>query len=778
MRNDAFASPLTVLVGPAQYVFPAGRDITVGHGRGWDVPLDGPGNTPAAPARPELLLRFTGTHWVAIDGGGHGVFLNGARLSTVDIRDGLAIAIGDPQRGPRLVFRVGTPAGPPPRPFVPPPPTQQPTQRLRIPAPRPPAAPPPTPPAPSTGPPSPPPLIPSLQTTPIGVAPPSRPAPVRADAEQTQGRGLIGRMTEATRRLRAGRSFRTGEAVATYRLPLEAGARTAGLAAYRLGLTADGRELLTDVSFTARLGSLTAITGPSAAHNAALLDVLTGTRQLSAGLITVDGHDVAAEPAAMRTRIGIVPREDRLHPQLTVERALRYTAELRLPPDTSTEHRQRVVEQILEELELAPHRATRICKLAPEVRRCAALAVELLSRPTLLVIDEPGAGLDAAQEDHVMTVLRRQADIGCVVVATMTSPTSLTHLNKCDQVVILTPRGTVAFAGPPLQVGAALATTDWSEVLARVAADPDGAQRAFRARQLAQGPPPPPAVAQPWPPPAEPVLTRQLWLVLRRQAYLLLAERLYLVFLVALPFVLAALTLLIPGDSGLKQPNTTTSNPHEAVEILAGLNIAAVIIGIALTVRDLVGERRAFERERAVGLSPSAYLAGKIIFCGVAAAILTAVTFCIVVVAKGKPAHGAVLLFDGAFELYVSVAVTAAVSAIVGLAISTMGKSLTGVVPLAAPVILASLLFAGGLITLVGTWGYDQISWFVPAQWGFAASASTVDLHRLDARAVNVQMWTHYVGWWVFDMVILVAFGAVWAGIARYRLRAHGTAAR
>jgi ABC transport system ATP-binding/permease protein len=87
------------------------------------------------------------------------------------------------------------------------------------------------------------------------------------------------------------------------------------------------------------------------------------------------------------------------------------------------------------------------------------------------------------------------------------------------------------------------------------------------------------------------------------------------------------------------------------------------------------------------------------------------------------------------------------------------------------PVILASLLFAGGLISLVGRWGYDQISWFVPAQWGFAASASTVDLHRVDDLAANAEMWAHYVGWWVFDMTVLVIFGAMWAGFARYRLR-------
>ena len=112
-----------------------------------------------------------------------------------------------------------------------------------------------------------------------------------------------------------------------------------------------------------------------------------------------------------------------------------------------------------------------------------------------------------------------------------------------------------------------------------------------------------------------------------------------------------------------------------------------------------------------------------------------------------------------------SVATTAIVSAIVGLAMSSLGNSLREVLPLLLPVILASLLFAGGLVPLVGTWGFDQVSWLIPAQWGFAASASTVDLRRVDTLAANNLMWTHYVGWWAFDMVMLVVFRRAVGGV-------------
>ena len=257
----------------------------------------------------------------------------------------------------------------------------------------------------------------------------------------------------------------------------------------------------------------------------------------------------------------------------------------------------------------------------------------------------------------------------------------------------------------------------------------------------------------------------------RRQLRLIFVDRVYFLFWAVLPLVLAALAVLIPGDSGLGRPPPASDNPHEAIEVLAALNIAAVILGTALTIRVVVAERRVFRREQAVGLSASAYLAAKLIVFSAAAAILAAVVFAVVMAVKGGPSRGAVLLHNATLELYVAVAATAVVSAIVGLALSTLGNSMREVLPLLVPVILASLLFDGSLVQLVSKWGFQQVSWLVPAQWGFAASASTVDLRRVDALAANAEVWTHYSGWWVFDMIMLMAFGAVAAGFVRYRLR-------
>jgi ABC-type multidrug transport system ATPase subunit len=832
MRTEGPAftpSPLTVWVGPTRYVFAPGRDVVVGYGPGCDIPLERLGNPAAPPPAPRAvaLLRFTGSQWVAIDSSPDGIFLDGSRVPTVKIRNGQAISIGDPYRGLRLVFQLGAatgphrqppvpphrPAYPPPRPpqapHPPPPPQQQSLPqpqpqppRFRRPPVQPPQFPLPPPPAPQSGRPNPPDLRAPTEraTQQLRIAPPpqteravgptsSGPAPASARSSspstplpdqpsgavevEQEGRGLIERMV--TRKLRVPRpSLRTEEGSSTYRLPLQPGARTTGVSAYQLGLTAGGHEILAGISFTARPGTLTAVIGPSTPRNSALLELLTGGRELTSGQVTIDGHDVHAEPDSMRTRVGMVTRDECLHPQLTVERVLGYAAELRLPPDTPAEHRDRMVNQVLDELDLREHRATRICKLPPEVRRCASLAVELVTRPTLLTVDQPGAGLDAAQENHVMAILRRQADLGCVVVVALSSQSSeasLSNLSLCDQVTVLTAAGTVAFLGAPLQIESSMGGADFAEVLARVNAEPVGFHRAYPSGQQVSALAAPPEAAAPWPSPARLPVCRQIRMLTGRQIRLLFVDHVYFLFWAVLPLVLAALVVLIPGESGLDRPPPVNGNPHETIEILAALNMAAVILGTGLTIRVVVAERRVFRREQAVGLSASGYLAAKVIVFSGAAAILTAIVFVIVVAVKGGPVHGAVLLHDPALELYVSVSVTAIVSAIVGLALSTLGRSLREVLPLLVPVILASLVFDGSLVPLVSRWGLQQISWFVPAQWGFAASASTVDLRRVDPLAANAEMWTHYSGWWVFDMIMLLVLGGVAAGFALYRLR-------
>ena len=220
------------------------------------------------------------------------------------------------------------------------------------------------------------------------------------------------------------------------------------------------------MSFTARPGTLTAVIGPSGAGKSTLIKLLGGAgnpprpRQ-----VTFDGHDVHAEYASMRSRIGMVPQDDVVHRQLTVDQALSYAAQLRLPPDTSRADRRAVVDRVLGELELTEHRNKRVDKLSGGQRKRASVALELLTGPSLLILDEPTSGLDPALDRQVMSMLRRLADAGRTVVVVTHS---LTYLSMCDQVLLLAPGGKTAYAGPPAAIGAAMGTTDWADIFAWV----------------------------------------------------------------------------------------------------------------------------------------------------------------------------------------------------------------------------------------------------------------------------------------------------------------------
>ena len=554
-------------------------------------------------------------------------------------------------------------------------------------------------------------------------------------------------------------------------VPQPAAARTRGLTAHGLALTVDGRQLLQDVSFTAKPGTLTAVIGPSGAGKSTLVKLIGGAMPRSAGLVAFDGHDVHAEYASMRSRIGMVPQDDVVHRQLTVEQALNFAAELRLPPDTTAEDRRQVVERVLDELELAPHKDTRVDKLSGGQRKRASVAMELLTGPSLLILDEPTSGLDPALDRQVMTMLRRLANAGRVVIVVTHS---LTYVGMCDQILLLAPGGKTAFADPPAQIGPAMGSTDWADIFARVSTDPDGAHRAYLSRHPASPRrPSPTAGAAPLGKPPRTSSWRQVMTLVRRQTRLITSDRGYFAFLAVLPVVLGVLSLAVPGSTGLGAAGP--AGPEEPIDILILLNIGAVFLGTALTVRDLVGERMIFQRERAVGLSASAYLIAKIVVYSIAALAGTAVMVAIMTIGKGTPSHGGALLghgvAQGVVELYTGLALTAITSAMVGLTLSSLARSTEQVLPMLVATIMVSMVLAGGLIPVTGRLVLDQLAWLVPARWGFAASASTVDLNSVEAGLPVDRLWRHAAGAWLSDVGMLAASAIVLAGLVRYRLR-------
>jgi hypothetical protein len=89
---------------------------------------------------------------------------------------------------------------------------------------------------------------------------------------------------------------------------------------------------------------------------------------------------------------------------------------------------------------------------------------------------------------------------------------------------------------------------------------------------------------------------------------------------------------------------------------------------------------------------------------------------------------------------------------------------------------MSQLVFSGGMIPVTDRVVLDQMSWFTPARWGFAASASTIDLIRLVPGALtpNDRHWQHTAGTWLFDMAMLVAICIGYTAFVRWRIRLKG----
>ncbi|WP_018502853.1 ATP-binding cassette domain-containing protein, partial [Parafrankia discariae] len=169
-----------------------------------------------------------------------------------------------------------------------------------------------------------------------------------------------------------------------------------------LSVFAGTKQLMHDMTFRLPGRSLLGVVGPSGAGKSTLLNALTGFRPADVGSVRYAGRDLYAEYDELRRRIGYVPQADPLHAQLTVREALEYGAELRFPADTTAQERRARVAEVIGELGLTAHSDTPVSRLSGGQKKRTSVALELLTRPSLLFLDEPTSGLDPANDQSVM----------------------------------------------------------------------------------------------------------------------------------------------------------------------------------------------------------------------------------------------------------------------------------------------------------------------------------------------------------------------------------------
>jgi ABC-type multidrug transport system ATPase subunit len=189
-----------------------------------------------------------------------------------------------------------------------------------------------------------------------------------------------------------------------------------------------GDVTLRDITLTVGHGELVAIIGGSGSGKTTLLDAMSGLRPPYSGTVS-----------RFRRHVGYVANGATIPDILPLGSALRYRAALR-----GVRVGDSAMAEPLRGAGLAGREASLIGALDAGERKRAAIAAELLARPSLLFLEEPADGLDPAQSTEVMRLLRRLCDGGTTVVLTTQNPLDAA---RCDKVAVLATGGHLAFFG-------------------------------------------------------------------------------------------------------------------------------------------------------------------------------------------------------------------------------------------------------------------------------------------------------------------------------------------
>ncbi|WJV50233.1 FHA domain-containing protein [Streptomyces flavofungini] len=544
-----------------------------------------------------------------------------------------------------------------------------------------------------------------------------------------------------------------------------------------------GRKTLLDrISFPVGEKCLLAVVGPSGAGKSTLLNALTGLRPADGGTVLYDGRDLYRDYAELRRRIGLVPQDDILHTQLTVRRALGYAAELRFPQDTEKAERRARVDEVIRELGLEQRADQPIHSLSGGQRKRVSVALELLTKPSLLFLDEPTSGLDPGMDRSVMHMLRGLADDGRTVIVVTHSVLSL---DVCDRLLVLAAGGRIAYYGPPQDALPFFGHAQWPEAFEAFEGDRDRdwagsyRQSPFHQRYIVNSSAQPHLLPQGGaghggagaaaafaPPPKAQSWGSQLRTLVRRYAAALGADRTFLAIMIALPFVMGAMARALAG-SRLTQ--------ETAMNALLILCVGGVLTGAANAVRELVKERVIYQRERAVGLSRSAYLMSKVVVLGTIT-VLQAVVLTLVAllgVDLNAPAGEGVLLPPLA-EITLAVALLAFTAMMLGLLVSALVRKEEVTMPLLVLLAIVQVVFCGALLKLHGVPGVEQLAWLVPSRWALGAMAGTIGLGRIVPGELTADpLFRHSAGVWLLNMGVLVALSVVFGYAVARMLRRH-----
>lgn len=197
-----------------------------------------------------------------------------------------------------------------------------------------------------------------------------------------------------------------------------------------------------DISFTVEPGEILGFLGPNGAGKTTTMRILTGYLPASSGTARIAGHDVHADVMTVRQRIGYLPENPPLYPDMTVEGFLNFVAQLK---GVSAGDRKKQIQYAIERCNLQEKRKVFIRKLSKGFKQRVGIAQAIVHDPPVIILDEPTVGLDPRQIIEVRNLIKSLAGNHTIILSTHILPeVSMT----CSRVAIIN-RGQLVATNSP-----------------------------------------------------------------------------------------------------------------------------------------------------------------------------------------------------------------------------------------------------------------------------------------------------------------------------------------
>ncbi len=496
-------------------------------------------------------------------------------------------------------------------------------------------------------------------------------------------------------------------------------------------------NILQDISLVFQPREFIVVVGQSGGGKSTLVDAIAGYRPATDGDVYVNELNVYENFDAIRNDIGFVPQRDIIHMELTVEQALNYAAQLRMPPDTTKEERNARIEEVLQDLDLAHRRDVQISGLSGGQQKRVSIGVELLTKPGLFYLDEPTSGLDPGTETSLMQLMRRLADQGRTI-------TLITHATKnvmlADKVVFLARGGYLTWFGPPDE---ALAYFDqyrserdrrardieFDEIYSILDDPSKGSPEEWGARfknhpahekyiaeplrekeHAPTGQYRAPAVVGPqkgrqvssW---------RQFLILSSRNLKILTRDRFGLVLMLAAPPLVSLLDVILALVLGRDPFDFVDGSMPNVMITLFLLTVYGVMVGGLAQMREIVKEQDVYKRERLVNLRIFPYVMSKIWVAAILAVYASLVYMVVHYVAFDMPGGTTEFIL-----MFISLTLATFAGMMLGLFASALAPNANSAPLIVVLLMLPQIVLGGALVPLPET-----ITAPISTRWAFQA---------------------------------------------------------